>query len=411
MNARFGYGRSLSVRSALIAMSVVLGVAASGVATSVAAAARHGGPGRPSSAGSPTPADPTIRASGTRLVLNGSTYRFIGVNAYELITQWGVNVGCGPMLSDSQLTSFFGALPPHSLVRIGALEGSAAINVHTGQVDWGPIDRVFAAAAASHQLLVVTLATQGGTCDNGQWQDPSWFEGGFRQTFDGMSPSNGRAITPLSYWQYVQAIVARYRNSPALGMWEPINEPEPSACPTLDGAGGCSVQVSCANERIAARALRSFYDAIGGEIHGLDPRHLVESGLLGGGQCGAQGADFGYVSASPGVDVLSYHDYYGESALGGDKWNGIAVRLEQAKALGKPIIGGEVGMVAGDASGCLSLSARDVAFRSKELAQFKSGSSGLLAWDWVPSPSGTCSYDVGPADPMMQTIDSWIAPP
>ena len=33
--------------------------------------------------------------------------------------------------------------------------------------------------------------------------------------------------------------------------------------------------------------------------------------------------DYQYVSASPGIDVLSYHDYYGPAALGGDQWNGL----------------------------------------------------------------------------------------
>ena len=95
---------------------------------------------------------------------------------------------------------------------------------------------------------------------------------------------------------------------------------------------------------MAASALRYFFDTVGAEIHALDPKHLVESGLLGGGQCGTQGSDYQYVSASPGIDVLSYHDYYGPAALGGDQWNGLAVRFAQMAALGKPIIAGEVGL-------------------------------------------------------------------
>src|SRR5438270_12739251 len=37
---------------------------------------------------------------GTQLSLDGSPWRFTGANAYELATLWGVNAGCGDMVSD-----------------------------------------------------------------------------------------------------------------------------------------------------------------------------------------------------------------------------------------------------------------------------------------------------------------------
>ena len=46
-----------------------------------------------------------------------------------------------------------------------------------------------------------------------------------------MQPYDANGLNPLSYWSYVQDVVNRYKNSPALGMWEPISEPEASACP------------------------------------------------------------------------------------------------------------------------------------------------------------------------------------
>jgi hypothetical protein len=216
--------------------------------------------------------------------------------------------------------------------------------------------------------------------------------------------TDGTSRTPLSYWTYLQEIVNRYKDSPALGMWEPISEAEASTCPPQDEPTNCSGNQTCPDETAAAAALRHFFDVVGGEIHALDPYHLVESGLLGGGQCGTQGGDYQYVSASPGIDVLSYHDYYGTQAMGGDQWNGLAVRFQQAAALNKPIIGGEVGMQAGSAPGCLSDTDRMTAFQAKEQAQFAAGSSGLLAWDWVPNSSSSCTYDVLADDPLMQVI-------
>ncbi|HEY7917940.1 MAG TPA: hypothetical protein VIC86_13270, partial [Acidimicrobiales bacterium] len=265
----------------------------------------------------------------------------------------GTNAGCGTMLTDAQLDQLFSSLAPESLVRIWVFQGSMAINVHTGQLDWGPLDRVFAAAAAHSQRLIAVLTDQGGTCDGDRWQDPPWYQGGFRSADNPPSPTGGSGRTPLSYWDYLHAVVSRYAASPALGMWEPISEAEASTCPPQDESADCNGHQTCPDESAAAEALRSFFDTVGGEIHALDPRHLVETGLLGGGQCGTQGADYQYVSASPGIDVLSYHDYYAEAALGGDRWNGLVVRLGQAAALGKPVIGGEVGMNAGTAPVCL----------------------------------------------------------
>jgi len=211
--------------------------------------------------------------------------------------------------------------------------------------------------------------------------------------------TDGTGLTPLSYWTYLQDIVNRYKSSPALGMWEPISEAEASTCPPQYQPLNCSGHQTCPNEAVAAAALRHFFDTVGGEVRALDRQHLVESGLLGGGQCGT---DSQYVSASPGIDVLSYHDYYGPSALGGDQWNGLGVRLQQAAVPGKPIIGGEVGMLAGTAPRCLSLAARNADLQAKERAQFRGGSSGVLEWDWVPSTTSTCTYDVVPTDPLMQ---------
>ena len=199
----------------------------------------------------------------------------------------------------------------------------------------------------------------------------------------------------------MQDVVSRYSSSPALGMWEPFSEAEASTCPAQYQPTNCSGHQTCPNESVAAASLRYFYDTVGTEIHALDPRHLVESGLLGGGQCGTEATDYQYVSASPGIDVLSYHDYYA-APLGGDQWNGLAVRFEQAASLGKPIIGGEVGVDADPSPGCTSLADRDSAFQSKIASQFEAGSSGILAWDWVPVPANTCNTDIGPTDPLLQ---------
>jgi hypothetical protein len=144
--------------------------------------------------------------------------------------------------------------------------------------------------------------------------------------------------------------------------------------------------------------LQYFFTTVGAQIHSLDPNHLIEAGFLGGGECGTESHDYESVGASPGIDVLSVHDYYA-APLGGDQWNGLAVRFAQAKALDKPIITGEVGIVAGiGQSGCDSLQQRASAMAAKMSAQFAAGDSAFLVWDWLTDPLGPCSLNTGPAD-------------
>ena len=186
-----------------------------------------------------------ITVQGGHLELDGQPYTFTGVNAYEIGTEVDVNPGCGGQESDAQLNELFSSLPPNSLVRFWAFQDAIATNVHTDQLDWAPLDRVFAAAAAHGQRLIVTLTDQGGVCDGDHWQDPSWYEGGFMDVFNSPSNSDGSGHTPLSYWDYMQDVVNRYKNSPALGMWEPISEAEASTCDGNYYPGTCWGHTSC----------------------------------------------------------------------------------------------------------------------------------------------------------------------
>lgn len=338
-----------------------------------------------------------LHAAGTQLVLDGAPYKDVGVDAYELATDWGTNAGCGGMLTDTQMDAFFASLPAHSLIRFWAWQGSMAVNVHTGQIDWAPLDRVFSAAAAHGDLLIASLTSQGGECDDNVWKDPAWYSGGYTRTYGANAIGT---VLPLSYYQYVRQIVTRYAASPALGMWEPVNEPEASTCPPGRSGVGCSGYQTCPDHLAAATALRSFFDTIGTEIHQLDPQGLIEAGFLGAGQCGTSGSDYQYVGASPGIDVLSYHDYYApDVAIGGDQWNGIAVRIQQARNLDKPLVAGEMGIQAGTGAACPSDKQRQNDLAAKVDAQLQAGVDAALFWNWVPSSSANCTYDVTDGDP------------
>jgi hypothetical protein len=339
-----------------------------------------------------------ITAQGQHLEIAGVPTIFTGFNAYQLATDFGTNAGCGSMATEAQIDAFFASLRPNSLVRFWAFQGAFATNIHTHQMDWQPLDKVFYAAAKYHVYLIPTISDQGATCDGGNWQGPAWYMGGFRDVYTSQPSTDGSDLTPLSYWDYMNALVGRYADSPALGMWEPMSEAEASTCPAAAEPSNCWGNQTCPDEAAAAQALQYYFTTVGAQIHSIDPNHLIEAGFLGGGECGTESHDYESLGASPGIDVLSVHDYYA-APLGGDQWNGLAVRFAQAKALDKPIITGEAGIVAGiGQSGCESLQQRAGALAAKMSAQFAAGDSAFLVWDWLTDQLGPCSLNTGPSD-------------
>lgn len=346
----------------------------------------------------PLPADaatgPISRNSAGQLILNGSVYRFTGVNAYELATWWASNPGCGGQVNN--LAALFGRLRPNSLVRFWATQ-QVGTNTATGRTDWTALDRVFAAAEKYHQRLIPTLADQWGACDVGHWKDTAWYNGDYTKRFN----DDGSGYEPLSYAAWVNKVVPRYANSPALGMWELVNEPEGTNCARPYWGNQCWGHTSC-NEAAAARALRHFFDTEAVHVKALDPKHLVAAGFIGSGQCGLSGDNYKYVGASRGLDVLTYHDYGRDVTAVPDA---IPERVAQAKALRKPIFTEEVGIRAvTSGGGCVSLSRRTELLQRKLASQVRAGMSGFLPWNWTPTAYPGCSLDIGAYDPAVEML-------
>jgi mannan endo-1,4-beta-mannosidase len=340
-----------------------------------------------------------VTRHGSRLFLDGNPYRFTGVNAYELATLAGTNWGCGPTVTNAALDGLFSSLRPNSLVRVWAWQGCTAVNVHTKKRDWTGIDRVVDAAARHGQRLVLVLGGNNGIGEDGHWKDRSWYGGGYRLRFN----EDARTPQTTSYWAYVRDIVRRFRDSRAVAVWEPVNEPNAIDCdPGVHGpACAESGNWSCDHDR-ATKALRSFFDHVGQEIKRIAPNHLVGSGFVGGAECGVAGNRYRYVHASPGIDVASYHDYWADKPLSSSE---LKDRLSLARALGKPLMIGEAGMRARDGrSDCTSTASRRNRIRDKLRAQFPAGVSGFLVWNWVPAPDPGCTFDVGPGDPIMRLL-------
>jgi mannan endo-1,4-beta-mannosidase len=326
-----------------------------------------------------------VTVSSGDLMLDGQRWQPYGFNAYQLATDWDVNIGCGATVD---LDRFFAALPPRSVVRFDAFQ-ALATNRLTGAMDFAPIDAVFDAAETHDQLLIPVLAPQDGSCDGNKFKERAWYVTGWQQA----APPHA-----LSFRDWMATAVDRWKNSRALAAWELVGEPETSSC--VGAACSWSLRECTAD---AATVLRTFFDTAGAELRRHDPRTLITAGLAGGGQCGAQGDEYRIVGESPFVDVLQYHDYGASGvALPGDESNGLARRLNQAAELGKPLLVGEVGELAGS---CESLAARAANIDAKLEGQRTAGAAGALIWAFVPDPRPqACTYDVGYDDPLWSVI-------
>lgn len=328
-----------------------------------------------------------LRVVGTSMTLDGRPWWPVGLNAYQLGTDWRINAGCG---SQADLDAYFGSLPPNTLTRFNAYS-SLVVDKNTGHLDFAPLDAVFAAAARHDQLLDAVLTNSEGFCEKGGFKGNDWFRGRWRTD---VLPGE-----PMSYADWIDTAVTRWRDSPAAVAWTPVGEPEPSNC----GSADCDWRSrQCPAD--AAVVLRRFIDEVGSQIRRLDPEALVFGGRAGGGQCGGVGDEYAYVGASPGVDVLEYHDYEVGHELPGDPHNGLQRRLQQARQLDKPLVVAELGVHAGS---CKALPRRHDVVADAVGRLREAGAAGVLFWSFVPDPRpGECTYDIGPDDPILQIIRS-----
>lgn len=320
-----------------------------------------------------------VRRSGTQLTLNGQPYRFTGFNIYNANSRWNcwypmVGGGLDRALSD------IGS--GQEVIRAWFFQSLATTN---GQRDWSAFDATLATARAHNVRVIVTLADHWGACEGTGLKGEGWYTDGYRnRTYGGDN---------VPYREFVRQIVSRYANDPTILMWQMVNEAE-SKRPD----GSCST----------VGVLTGFATDIGGLIKGIDGNHLVSLGTMGGGQCATANGDYQTIHALSVLDVCEVHDYWDNAPMPGDQWNGLAVRISQCNALGKPIFVGEMGRRPQDAGG--TIQARASIFAAKFAAQFSAGIDGILVWGWRNGDQGGSAandYDVGPGDPTLAVVKSY----
>jgi len=307
--------------------------------------------------------------SGNGLVLDGEPWWPTGLNAYQLATDWDINRGCG---AEVDLDAYFASRPAGSVTRFNAFQ-QLAVNKYTGDLDFGPIDAVFAAAERHGALVIPVLVGQDGACEDERYKDRDWYLTGWT------APTS----SPLSYRDWVITAVSRWGHSPAIAAWEPIGEPEAGQC--HDAACSFALRTCPAD---AAQILRDWHDAVGAVIRTHDPVHPITAGLLGGDQCGTAGSGYALIADSPYVDFVQYHDY--------DNSGFLPLRVSQ---VAKPVVVTELGINAGN---CLPLQERAALVGARIDSYRTMGAAGAMLWAFVPDPRPhLCTYDIGPDDPVL----------
>jgi hypothetical protein len=332
-------------------------------------------PAPTSTAPPPDPLTGFVRATGTRLTLNGEPYRFKGFNIYNANSRDNCWYPLG--YDNNALGNALIAVGPgQNAFRAWFFQDLATTN---GKRDWSAFDHTIAVAREHNVRIVATLADQWGSCDSGPggavFKGDAWYTSDYRSV---VAPGSTRP-----YRDWVAEVVTRYRNEPAILGWQLMNEAEirrdiNSSCT----AGGAAI-------------LKTWAADVSSLVKALDANHLVSLGTLGGGQCGMQGDEYRSIHNLATIDLCEYHDYLPE-AMPGDQWNGLALRLSQCAALGKPLFVGETGQRD------MSLSARADLFALKFATQFGAGVVGELIWALrIESQGGssTTNYDMGPDDP------------
>ena len=364
-------------------------------AAPMATAAATATPSAPTTQGNASPAPPVRRTpvparplptvspsrsafvgrSGANLVLNGHVWQFVGYDDYRL-TSVPNALDCGGVTTDSDLNAM--------LTEIQANSGATVIRTWFNQSfggpgNWAAFDRVLAAAAAHGMKVIPSLTDQWSACEPSfpttHYRPLAWYQSGYK------SPDAGYA---LPFRTFAVDMAAHYAGNTTIAFWQLVNEPEAKD----------SINGSC-EEQTAAAALRGFIDDVTGAMKAVDPNHLVDPGSIGSGQCGMSGPDYSYVHAGL-ADICELHDYSGPGAIPGDQWNGVALRISECDALGKPIYEGEVGVTA-TGTGLVS---RAQAYAAKMNAQFARGLAGFAVWEWAPPGTTSQAYEVAPGDPL-----------
>jgi mannan endo-1,4-beta-mannosidase len=312
-----------------------------------------------------------VTARGNELYVGDRPFRFVGFNLFDAAGRPdGYHCAWWGALSDAELDAALGRMRSEAGATV--LRFWAFQSYTTGGTDWTGIDRVVRLAKKHDMRVIPTLengmphCTEGGPSriDGGQW-----YAEAHRRTY--------RHGYPLSFPDYAERLVTRYRDEPAILGWMIMNEAE------TDNVNG----------------LYTFAREMSALIKRTDPNHLVTLGTQSSGQPGARGQDFIRLYSLESLDFVSGHDwdYWGDdrNPLPGSpdrhdlpnpatcsNYRAISCSVAQSLSiLNKPFVISEAGIKAWP-MGLYSSRQRAALLGAKMDAALANGVSGYLIWQW-----------------------------
>lgn len=306
-----------------------------------------------------------VYRSGNKLMLNGSAYKFVGYNAFGV-------TGCeGAAWSRAQLDAYFKSLPPASMTRLWATE----------MYGTGTLDQVVASAEANNQKVILTLNNDLNDCVGDGGKTTAWYQSGYK---------NG------GYLNWVKNLATKYKNSPAIGMWEVINE----AGQFTYGQGG--------GAQLDGAVMKDFYQTVATAIKSVDPNHLVGTG---------DNAEFTYktgisgytmASSAAAIDVLSLHDYESDYISNAPTVSSHFSSVKSAAdGMFKPIIIGEMN----DNACSIAKTTRAANVKKSVDSYLASGAAGVLIWNYSQVYYNDCpdgeDYIITATDPVHTMIKAY----
>ncbi len=362
-----------------------------------------------------------VQRQGSKLVLNGNNYTFIGFNLFGAANDAAIGK-CGNANNDGNNPNEFldSAFSVHkqynyNAVRIWAFQKFTVKTVNgVKQRDWTAIDRVISKAKANNMKVMLSLENHWGDCTNSGQKNDAWYSSGYSTTISTGDINN--------FKNYAIELATHYKDETGVLMYEIINEPEMSTSSNYN-------------------TLRTFADDVATAIHNADPNHLVTVGTIGTGQKGLENTDAGvgcplgscyrnFYSLSS-LDVCSAHDYNRPEVAwpnNADGWHGIAKSYDDCMADGKPFALTENGIrdqfcdcrnggyCTWDPT-CYSKDQRSTYFNAKLDAAFNQHEvDGYLPWQWdndnVAGHYGTncANYDdycVFNGDPLLDVMKNY----
>lgn len=365
-----------------------------------------------------------VTRQGSQFYLANQEFKFVGFNLFDAMGSGNSPYSC--LQTNGWWTKFSDEEIDTAMKTMKVETGATVLRFWAFQKytkdgsDFSGLDKVIRLAKQNGFKVMPVLEDGPGYCtepggggnnrqEKWKYNNDTWYTEGYKVP---------NAPYKLSYRDYVQKIVAQYRNEPAIFGWMLMNEADTSKrITTADGK--------------QQSALVPFTQDMASLVKKIDPNHLVTVGTQSNGASGATGQDFIDVYSLENVDYAEAHDwgYWGndnEAIPGGNKnadgsmslpnpLSADCLKTYQAKigcsmaqaelVVKKPFVMGEVGIAAKDVA---SRAKRAQLIDAKMKAFFENGGDGYLYWQWNKVLDSQ-QYDVLPAtnDPLLAAMKKY----